>query len=93
LLEPIYQMTLAVQKQVLKTKGTLRLNLRDPFAWQQFRGYTRLEGIDVTFRNRPDIRQLTATFTYRFGKTTQQSPPRRRTSGSQDEQNRVGSGG
>jgi outer membrane receptor protein involved in Fe transport len=93
LLEPIYQMTLAVQKQVLKTKGTLRLNLRDPFAWQQFRGYTRLEGIDMTFHSRPDIRQLTATFTYRFGKTTQQSQPRRRTSGSQDEQNRVGNGG
>jgi hypothetical protein len=81
------------QKQVLKGKGTVRLNLRDPFAWQRFRGYTKLDGIDMTFDNRPDIRQLTATFTYRFGKTTQQNQPRRRTSGSQEEQNRVGQGG
>jgi hypothetical protein len=92
-LRSIYQMSVAVQKQVLKSKGTVRLNLRDPFAWQRFRGYTRLDGIDMTFDNRPDLRQLTATFTYRFGKTTQQNQPRRRTSGSQEEQSRVGQGG
>jgi hypothetical protein len=38
----------------------------------------------------PDTRQLTGTFTWRFGKTSQQNQPRRRSSSSQDEQNRVG---
>jgi hypothetical protein len=46
------------QKQVLKGKGTVRLNLRDPFARQRFRGYTKLDGIDMTFDNRPTFASL-----------------------------------
>jgi len=92
--QPIYQVSLGVQQQVMKGKGTVRLNVRDPFAWQQFEGESKYGRIDGTFLSRPDIRQVTATFTYRFGKTTQQNqPPRRRNSASQDEQNRVGQGG
>jgi len=49
--------------------------------------------IDGSFLARPDIRQVTATFTWRFGKNGQQAAqPRRRNSSSQDEQNRVGQG-
>jgi iron complex outermembrane recepter protein len=93
-MQPIYQVALAVQQQVMKGKGTLRLNIRDPFAWQQFEGENKYGRIDGNFLARPDIRQVTATFTYRFGKTSQQNqPPRRRNSASQDEQNRVGQGG
>jgi hypothetical protein len=45
-------------------------------------------------QNRWDNRQVKTTFTYRFGKNGQQNdPPRRRSSASQDEQNRVGQGG
>ncbi|MBD0374590.1 MAG: TonB-dependent receptor [Flavisolibacter sp.] len=93
IMEPIYQMNIAAQKQVLKGKGTVRLNVRDPFAWQHFEGLTRYEDIDTRFNARPDIRQVTATFTYRFGKNTPQAPRRRNTGGSQEEQNRVGGGG
>lgn len=93
-MEPIYQVGFGLQKQVIKGKGTVRLNVRDPFAWQKFQGRNQYGLIDGTFLSRPDIRQVTATFTWRFGKTTQQSqPPRRRASSSQDEQNRVGQGG
>lgn len=92
-LEPIYQMSLGAQKQIIKGKGTVRLNIRDPFQWQRFEGYTRFEGIDMTFKNRPDTRSVTATFTYRLGKSTPQNQPRRRTTGSQEEQSRVSQGG
>lgn len=93
-MEPIYQLSFGLQKQVIKGKGTLRLNVRDPFAWQKFEGVTKYGRIDGNFLSRPDIRQVTATFTYRFGKTSQQNQqPRRRNSASQDEQNRVGQGG
>ncbi len=34
-MQPVYQISLGVQKQVMKGKGTLRLNVRDPFAWQK----------------------------------------------------------
>jgi len=92
-MEPIYQMSLGAQKQIIKGKGTVRLNIRDPFQWQRFEGYTRFEGIDMTFKNRPDSRSVTATFTYRFGKSTPQNQPRRRSTSAQEEQSRVGQGG
>src|SRR6266487_3225306 len=89
--EPIYQMSLGGQKNILKNKATLRLNIRDPFAWQQYRGVIEYGNIYAKIRNKFDARQVTATFTYRFGKNNQQAPPpRRRASATQDEQNRVG---
>jgi hypothetical protein len=90
LLEPIYQMSIGAQKQIIQGKGTIRLNIRDPFAWQQYKGTTKYDGIDMSFHSRNDFRQVTATFTYRFGKQNGQNAPRRRTSASQDEQSRVG---
>ena len=93
-MEPIYQMAIGLQKQVMKGKGTVRLNVRDPFAWQKFEGHNKYGLIDGSFLSRPDIRQVSGTFTWRFGKTTQQNQqPRRRAASSQDEQNRVGQGG
>jgi len=93
-MEPIYQMGFGLQKQVLKGKGTLRFNMRDPFAWQKFEGLNKYGMVDGNFLARPDIRQVSTTFTWRFGKNGQQNPqPRRRATSSQDEQNRVGQGG
>ncbi|MFL5772252.1 MAG: TonB-dependent receptor domain-containing protein [Flavisolibacter sp.] len=91
--DPLYQMNIAFQKQVMKGKGTVRLNVRDPFAWQEFSGYNKYGYVDMHFSARPDIRQVTATFTLRFGKTQQQQQPRKRTLSSQEEQNRVGGAG
>lgn len=92
--EPMYVVNFGGQKQVMKGKGTVRLNFRDPFWIQRYEGRTQFEGVDLRIKNRWDNRQVTATFTYRFGKNTQQNqPPRRRNSATQDEQNRVGQGG
>jgi len=89
--EPMYVISFGGQKQVMQGKGTVRLNLRDPFWIQRFRGKTQYGIVDSRVQNRWDNRQVTATFTYRFGKNNQQAPPpRRRNSASQDEQNRVG---
>lgn len=90
--QPVYQMSIGAQKQVLNGKGTVRLNIRDPFAWQRYKVLTQYSNIDVVVSGINDARQLTATFTLRFGKS-QQQPQRRRANASQEEQNRVGSGG
>jgi iron complex outermembrane recepter protein len=90
--QPMYQMSLGGQKNIMKGKATVRLNFRDPFAWQRYRGSTQYSSIDVKVFNRFDARSITATFTYRFGKSTQQNQPRRRNSGTQDEESRVGGG-
>jgi outer membrane receptor protein involved in Fe transport len=89
--EPIYQISFGGQKNILKNKGTLRLNVRDPFAWQEYRGVVEYSNIYAKIRNKFDSQFIAATFTYRFGKNNQQAPPpRRRSSATQDEQNRVG---
>lgn len=88
--EPMYQMSIGGQKNILKNKATIRLNIRDPFAWQQYSGVTEYGNIYAKIHNKFDARQVTASFTYRFGKNIQQPPARRRSSATQDEQNRVG---
>ncbi|MBI3138429.1 MAG: TonB-dependent receptor [Sphingobacteriales bacterium] len=90
--EPMYMISFGGQKQVMKGKGTLRLNLRDPFWLQRYAGRTEYDVIKTRVQNRWDNRQVTASFTYRFGKNNAQNQPRRRNSASQDEQNRVGQG-
>lgn len=90
--EPLYQMSIGLQKQIMQGKGTLRLNVRDPFAWQNFEGLNQYGYVDMHFKSRPDTRQVTATFSLRFGKQTQGNQPRRRSSSSQEEQSRVGQG-
>ena len=89
--EPMYFLNLGVQKNVMKGKGTWRLNFRDPFHWQQFKGHTVYSDIDVQVRNRWDNRNITATFSYRFGKTSV-AQARRRSTGATEEQNRAGAG-
>lgn len=92
--EPMYLLSFGAQKQVLKGKGTVRLNLRDPFWIQRYSGKTQYDIVDSRIKNKWDNRQVTATFTYRFGKSSQQNQSNRRRNGaSQDEQNRVGQGG
>jgi iron complex outermembrane recepter protein len=90
--EPMYNMSVAAQKTILSGKGTLRLAVRDPFAWQRFKGYNKYGYIDMHYSNRPDTRQVAATFSYRFSKG-QNVQQRRRAAASQDEQNRAGGGG
>lgn len=91
-MEPIYQFSIGAQKQVLQEKGTVRLNIRDPFAWQRYSGLNQYGLVDGNFTFRPDSRQITATFSYRFGTNGQQGPARRRRAASQEEQNRVNTG-
>ncbi|HEY8896993.1 MAG TPA: TonB-dependent receptor [Niastella sp.] len=87
--DPMYFMNLGVQKTVIKGKGTVRLNIRDPFHWQQFKGRTLYSDIDVKIHNRWDNRNVTATFSYRFGKTSI-AQARKRNNGASEEQNRAG---
>ena len=89
---PMGQMNIGIAKNnLLKGRASLRLNARDPFNWQYFRGLTRYGTVDITIRNRWDNRQYGVNFTYRFGK--QQGQTRRRSSATEDEQRRVGAGG
>ena len=88
--EAVGMISLGVAKQVLNNKGTLRLNVRDPFYTMVFRGYTKFDNIDMNLKFRFDSRTVALAFTYRFGKNQNNIPQRKRSNASQDEQNRAG---
>jgi outer membrane cobalamin receptor len=86
--EPMGQLNLGLTKNnLLKGKGTLKLNARDPFNFQVFRAKVRYGNIDEKIYNRWDNRSYGVTFSYRFGKG--QVNQTRKKSGLADEQNRL----
>jgi hypothetical protein len=88
---PMGMTSIGVSKQVLKNKGTVKLNVRDFLDLQKFSGYSRFQNIDVRIKNEWDNRVANVTFTYRFGKTNQNTPQRKK-GGTSDEQSRVNAG-
>ncbi|MBX3242502.1 MAG: TonB-dependent receptor [Chitinophagaceae bacterium] len=91
IMDPMYQMNIAFQKTLMKGKSTVRLNIRDPFGWQRFGAVSRYGNVNVSLNNRWDSRQVSASFTYRFGKNTI-TPSRKRATGVSEELNRAGQG-
>ncbi|HTF31543.1 MAG TPA: outer membrane beta-barrel protein, partial [Flavitalea sp.] len=78
-------------KQIMKTKGTIRLNVRDVFYSQRFRGVSRYGDVDAAFQDRGDSRVVNINFSYRFSKGKINGTPKRRAGSASEEQNRVGS--
>ena len=87
-LDPTGQVSAGVSKQILNSKGTLRLSGRDIFYTQVMAGLTHFESVIEYFSLKRDSRVVTLSFTYRFGKVIKQ--PKRSGGGATDEINRVG---
>ena len=85
------QVAAGIGKQILKGKGTIRLNVRDIFFTQQIQGDIRYQNVRERFNQSRDTRVATISFNWRFGKQLGES--RRRNSGASEEQNRVRAGG
>ncbi len=92
LLEPMGQLAAGVSKQVLKGKGTVKLNVRDIFYTQIPNGDINFKKTEARFRNTRDTRVANLTFTYRFGKPIKSTNGQRKKGGASDEQNRVNMG-
>lgn len=86
-LEPLYYTSFSVRKQLMKDKGSLNFTLRDPFGWQQLKGEIKYGNIHSKFYRLADLRRLSVTFRYRFGKNQLKNPK----AGSKivEEQNRI----
>ncbi len=89
--KPMGMVSFAVSKNIMKNKGTVRLNVRDFLDIQQFRGYSKYQNIDVQIHNQWDNRVVNISFTYRFSKG--QATQQRKRGGSDDESSRVKGGG
>ncbi len=80
---------LDLSKQVMKNKGTIRINVRDIFWSQKIKGESKYGTVDANFRQFNDNRIANISFTYRFSKGKAAAGPRKR-GGADDEQSRVG---
>ena len=89
---PFGMMSIGFTQPVLKNKGTLRLNIRDVFNTQVFRGVSQYGNVDASFQERHDNRVVNIGFTYRFNKGKMNGGQKRKTGGAGDEQSRVGVG-
>jgi len=93
ILDPFGQLSAGIAKQVLKGKGTLKLNVRDIFYTQQPQGEINFQSTEAKFKNYRDSRVVNLTFTYRFGKPLKNTNGQRKKGGAGEEQNRVKGGG
>jgi iron complex outermembrane recepter protein len=91
--QPLGQTSTAIAKQIMKDKGSLKLGLRDIFYTQQVKGTIDFQETEATFHNSRDSRQLSLTFTYRFGRIIQGARNRQHSGGADDESNRLKKGG
>ncbi len=87
--DPQWAINAGVQKNILRNKGTIRLNVTDIF-------WTNLPKAVITYDNyiekwhaRRESRVVNIGFTYRFGKSTVPGA-RKRTTGSEEERRRAG---
>ena len=85
------QVNVGVQKQVLKNKGSVKLNVRDLFYTMPVSGSINFQRTEATFAQRNDSRVATLSFVYRFGKPIK-GTQKRQTGGAGTEQNRVKTG-
>jgi iron complex outermembrane receptor protein len=91
IIQPLGQASAGLSKQVLKGKGTVRLNVRDMFYSNFPKGKIDFQRTKAYFENRRDSRVGTISFTWRFGKPIK-AQQTRKTGGAADEQNRVKTG-
>ena len=89
LIRPMGVVSFGFGKQIMNNKGTLKLNIIDPFYIQQARVVIEHDNIDAYVVNKWDNRRVGLTFSYRFAKG-QNVQQRKRASSAQEEQNRVG---
>ena len=92
-IQPMGQTSTAIAKQILKEKGTLKLGLRDIFYTQQVKGTIDFQQTEATFHNSRDSRQLSLTFTYRFGQAIKGAQNNHHSGGADDESSRLKKGG
>jgi len=87
-LDPMGAASAAVSKRLLQDKASLKLSIRDIFYTQPTQGSISFQQTEVSFRNLKDTRQVSVSFSYRFG-TPLKGAPERRNNGAGDEQSRV----
>lgn len=90
-INPQWRVDFAIQKSVLKDKGSVNFFVRDLFNSQHFKGTVQYEDIDLEIHNSRVSRVFGISFKYRFGKPLK-NLKQHNNNGASEEQNRVKSG-
>lgn len=88
----MWSLDAGIQKQILQKKGTFKISVSDIFQTLRWRGESNFAGQKVIASGGWESRQLKLNFTYRFGSNTIKSSRQRKT-GTEEENERVNSGG
>lgn len=89
-LQPQGELNLGISKQIMKGKGSLRLNIRDITYFQNYSGYSVFQNSHEPFTIKWDSRVVRLNFSWRFGKAMKAI--KRSEGGAADEINRAGNG-
>jgi iron complex outermembrane receptor protein len=93
LTRPMGMLSMGFSQQIMKGKGTLRLNIRDIFRTQNFSASSKYGTVDAAFQEKHDSRSVNIGFSYRFNKGKMNGNQKKRNNGgANDEQSRVGGG-
>lgn len=87
--KPMGAFSVGLQKTVFGKKGTLKLNVNDPFWLNRFRGEVKYQDINLKVNSRWESRVARLTFTYNFGNQNVKAARQRSTS-TEAERNRAG---
>ncbi|GAB4091719.1 TonB-dependent receptor domain-containing protein [Flaviaesturariibacter terrae] len=85
----LWDASAGISKSIFDNKGSLRLNVRDIFYSNRVAGRIDFQDTEAHFQQRRDTRNVTLSFTWRFGKPLKDAAPRRNTGAASDEMNRV----
>jgi hypothetical protein len=91
-MKSMWNIDAGLQKQVMKGNGTIRTSVTDIFHTMKFRGSSNFAGQQTINRFQFESRQFKLSFAYRFG-NKQVKAARQRTTGTEEENKRVGQGG
>jgi hypothetical protein len=91
IVEPLWSLSAGVQKNLFDKRVTIKLNATDIF-WTSYPKATLVyNDYKESFAAQRETRQVTLSFTYRFGKRTV-APMHRRSGGAEDEKKRAATG-
>ncbi len=87
-IQGMQQLSTGVSKQMIKGKGSLKLNINDIFNSGKQKGEIQIQHTIARFTQIRDNRYISLNFSYRFGKPIK-NQQKRKTGGAGDEQGRV----
>ncbi len=92
IIHAISQVNAGVKKDILKGKGSLKLNIKDMLGPMKVKGNIDFQNTQASFNQQRDSRTIALNFNYRFGKPIK-GLKNRKSGGANEEQGRIKSAG